>query len=80
MTHTVPPATDTAPPLWVVDLDRVVADINNEGLDPQDFDTIGIAVDMRKLAGERQLDTVSDEHWSEMLDWHRRAPFPVEVA
>jgi hypothetical protein len=61
----------------LADAHRISVDIKNEGHRPDDFDVAAIAIDMRQLAGNRPLDSVSDEHWTTALTWHRRSTWPT---
>lgn len=61
------------------DVSRVMLDVEREGHHPAEFDCIGIAAELRQAAGDRHLDAAGDDVWVDALEWHRRAPFPVEV-
>lgn len=78
MTTTIEHTADTTPPqLLAADLTSVIKDLRAEGKVAEDYDCLGIARDMRELAGEQHLDSVSDDQWVSLLASHQRAPFPV---
>lgn len=95
MTHTVQPTTDKTPPRpdccpdfpWctcpdsveIDDVRRVFRDLEAEGRNPGHYDVLAIAADLRGAAGDRHLDSASDDAWTTALAWHERAPFPVEA-
>ncbi|ORM38169.1 hypothetical protein [Williamsia sp. 1135] len=73
----VQPFTGKATQQWFADLLRVIRDVRAEGLAAEEYDCAAIAEHLRGLAGDRHLDTVADDQWTDALAWHRRAPFPV---